>query len=203
MLKSRILKKVFIILLLTCLWAYRYYTFNAEIAEIYTPHRTYYTVNDAVEYTNNIINLHTYKGCSIILKRAKLVDKECFLRQFNIAQIYERDDYANSSKICLLELEFINNSTQNVSFDIGDLVLCGNDKILNLSEFTADINPQLDLENSSRITVLKSGAMSFLMPFVLTNDGFSPKEWNRAEEYQLFLYITQFPEERIICINYE
>lgn len=194
------------VLLCAGLWFYRYFSFNSEIAKTYTAKRTYFAVNDSVEYGDNIINLHTYKGCSMKLKKATLLDMENFCRQFDLLGAYgimqEENDATADSKICLLELEFTNGSNYSQAFDLGDLVLCGLDKTLNQSVFVTDINPELNLDEKSTIHTEPKFSQTVLIPFLLNRDGFSSSQWEQLENYPLYLFVTQFPEERVICVDY-
>lgn len=204
--KRKLIKVAVLALVCAGIWLYRYFSFNAEIAKTYTPKRIYYTVDETVEYENNIVNLHTYNGCGMKLKKAQLLSMEDFCCQFGLLQTYsvmqEENDIVIDSKICLLELEFINGSNRSLVFDLSDLVLCGREKVLNLSTFVIEINPELNLEENNALQPEPGSSQTVLMPFLLTREGFTAKEWAQIEYYPLYLFVTQFPEERVICISY-
>ena len=206
MIRTTAIKKTIIlalcIVLCIALWFYRYISFNADIAKTYTPKRTYYSMNEPVAYDDNIINLHAYKDCYTCVTKAQIVNYQDFCAQFGFDEADELSGAAEDSKICLIEISFSNCGEIAKEFEVGDLLLYGKDKVFYLSPFIANINPELNLKETSAVNIEAGSSKSILMPYVLNSDSFSNKDWSTIEDYTLYLFVTQFPEERIVCIDY-
>lgn len=162
-------------------------------------------MNETVEYEENIINLHDYEGCSINLKKAQIMDVTDFCEHFPVKDYNEINEELNEfggSKICLLTINFSNNSEIAIDFDVADVLLYGQDKPLYLSSAVIAVNPELSLEEKSTVHIISGGSQIILLPYIITNEGFSDKEWAQIEEYPLLLFVTQFPIEQVIRVEY-
>lgn len=199
------LKIAALVLLCAGLWCWRYFSFNAEIAEIYTPKRAYYAMNEAVDYAENIVNLHSYRDCSLTLLSARLIAAEDFCREFSLPEISEWDDaqrLAADGKLCMIEVEFYNGAEKTMAFDIMDAPLYGRDMALSMSPFVIEINPVLRASGGSVVELAPGASERILLPYVLSRAAFTDAEWQSVGEYPLFLFVTQFPEERVVRIAY-
>lgn len=202
--KKNIRNTVFAFLLIG-LWLARYFSFNAKIAKLYTTPQLFYSKNEAVEYGSNIINLHTYTGCNIMLRKAQLFDAVDFFSKFNVKPMLEATvlGKAQDEKVCVLQVDFTNNSNYHREFDLGDLLIRGEDTMFGILNCVGEINRSLCLNENSKLKAEPGETLMVQIPVLIIRNTFSDSEWARINEYKLYLVVTQFPEEQTIRIEYD
>ena len=187
--KRIILLAVF--LLIAATWGMRVYWLNQKYPDV---ERKTYDLQEEVELGKDIIDYDTMEGYFVTIESADIYEYEDLLSQYDLEDFTERDA---PERIYLLKVRLRNTNNTETGIDLLSWKIQSNSVSQSLDfELYYELN-QLDTYS---VALREDSEKEFLLPYNLRKDFFYPSEWEKLEDYEMWLTVTWYPTKKMLLL---
>lgn len=184
-----------IILILSCLWCWRYYSINKQFDTLTNITNEEYKIGDQVFFENDYIEYRqNANGYWLRVDDFEIIDCRSYFGSHSfdepkqpelLAFVYVTLGNDSNTTDEIILTEFILHSINANMYVSWDMLIWG--------------NPILDGHYGIRLPIEET--CSLVLPFYLYRDNFNSRDWNNINKCELFLQITSYPTIKNIVVQ--
>ena len=190
-----------LVLILACLWSWRYIALNRHYQSIATDQgRIYFEMGEEVQLGGYKMDKHTkdLTGYSIVVNSFEIMDAKDYLEMINISES-DLPMAVSYEKIAVAKIVLKNTNSDEESINLFSFSLCGIDwsipvdySLLPLSNPILEGNPGIHLPHDSSVELM--------LPFSLFQN-IVYSDWNKLEKIPMYLSFTYQPAKLTVKLQ--
>lgn len=180
-------------------WMIRYKAINQDCRQRWSANtEKTYSVGEIVPIAPDFVGYNlAAEGYMLRVNRFEIVD----YRAYTSALQYDGADRSRiPDKVALVSVTVSQQNSPAEGFPLTELSLYTTDMLMNMDwDLLGVVNPILD--GATGIRLQDGASCDILLPFDLYRYRFTSAEWNRLEQSNIWLQVTNYPTRKIVRVN--